>query len=248
MFTKLQILKAGENQLPFARLGLIPNIRKLLIPCNDVTSLDLELEGRYEGLEVFFEDKFLIVQHLDLSYNALDHSAIVMLATLPSLQYLDLTKNEIKDLPHTLKNMANWKDHVIEMLLPAHVAALDADGMGVSESRSTWRPITAGSMSYNQQAPSELASKRSFVKTISASRLQTPGSARGSRCPSTRNSVAARSPILDLNQDRSRLSTAESRIRKMNLKVGFPELQTLVLENNRISNPEIFEILAVLPW
>ncbi len=53
MFTKLQILKAGENQLPFARLGMIPNIRKLIMPCNDVTSLDLELEGRYEGLEVF---------------------------------------------------------------------------------------------------------------------------------------------------------------------------------------------------
>ncbi len=52
MFSKLQILKAGENLLPLARLGVIPNLRKLIFPCNGVTSLDLDLDGRFTALEV----------------------------------------------------------------------------------------------------------------------------------------------------------------------------------------------------
>lgn len=52
MFSKLQILKAGENLLPLARLGVIPNLRKLIFPCNGVSSLDLDLDGRFRALEV----------------------------------------------------------------------------------------------------------------------------------------------------------------------------------------------------
>ena len=52
MFTKLQVLKAGENALPLARLGVLPNLRRLIFPCNGVTCLDLDLDGRFKTLEV----------------------------------------------------------------------------------------------------------------------------------------------------------------------------------------------------
>ena len=77
MFTKLQILKCGENQLPFARIGLLPSLRKLIMPCNDIGSLDLEVEGRFVALEVclpfyFFYIKFKKDRD---SYNGITHTA-----------------------------------------------------------------------------------------------------------------------------------------------------------------------------
>ncbi|KAI8920315.1 hypothetical protein DFJ77DRAFT_452154, partial [Powellomyces hirtus] len=52
MFTNLQTLRCGENSLPFAKLGVFPGLRRLAIPCNGITDLDLEVEGRYLVLEV----------------------------------------------------------------------------------------------------------------------------------------------------------------------------------------------------
>jgi hypothetical protein len=52
MFTRLETLKAGENTLSFSKLGAIPSLRKLIMPCNDVVFLDLEFEGRFDYLEV----------------------------------------------------------------------------------------------------------------------------------------------------------------------------------------------------
>jgi hypothetical protein len=62
MFNKLQILKAGENTLPFARLGLLPRLRKLILPCNDICSLDLEVEGRFSYLEVSILKEFFLLK------------------------------------------------------------------------------------------------------------------------------------------------------------------------------------------
>ena len=52
MFTRLETLKAGENKLTFSKLGAIPSLRKLVIPCNEILFLDLEVEGRFDYLEV----------------------------------------------------------------------------------------------------------------------------------------------------------------------------------------------------
>lgn len=56
LFTRLETLKAGENRLPFCKLGAIPSLRKLILPCNEIVCIDLEVEGRFDYLEVRFSD------------------------------------------------------------------------------------------------------------------------------------------------------------------------------------------------
>ncbi|KAJ3164132.1 X-ray radiation resistance-associated protein 1 [Geranomyces variabilis] len=107
MFTNLQTLRCGENSLPFAKLGVLPGLRKLAIPCNGLTDLDLEVEGRY-----------LCLEHLDVSYNRLTPAAIIVLASLPSLRSLDLSTNNLAMLPDALADMTRWRDRVIESILP----------------------------------------------------------------------------------------------------------------------------------
>ena len=52
LFTRLETLKAGENKLPFSKLGAIPHLRKLILSCNEIVCLDLEVEGKFNHLEV----------------------------------------------------------------------------------------------------------------------------------------------------------------------------------------------------
>ncbi|KAJ3321966.1 hypothetical protein HDV06_003719 [Boothiomyces sp. JEL0866] len=116
MFTNLHTLMVGENALPFARLGLLPALRKLNFSCNGLKSLDLEVDGRFQSLE-----------YLDLSFNNIDRAALIVLATLPKLSYLDLTSNKIKIIHPDILDMHNWRDNVIELILPLQVAAMDFD-------------------------------------------------------------------------------------------------------------------------
>jgi Leucine-rich repeat (LRR) protein len=48
-----------------------------------------------------------------------------VLATLPNLKYLDLTKNKIKVLFNDIQDMSNWRERVIQLILPSQVAALN---------------------------------------------------------------------------------------------------------------------------
>jgi Leucine-rich repeat (LRR) protein len=234
MFSKLQILRAGENQLPFARLGVLPSLRKLIFPCNGLTSLDLDVEGRFSSLEVLYltkEQSNEIVTHLiwrkylDVSYNSVDESAILVLATLPSLEYLDLTRNNLHNLPETLKDMTKWRDRVIEFLLPDQVAELDA------VNGSFDRPPSAMSERYNRETPRELVSMRSFSRSMSK-----PGSARPDMA--TRNTNRSEA------NHRSQ-SPIEKRL-KSPLTVGFPCLRKLVLEGNKLRSFDVFHILGNL--
>ncbi|KAI8925421.1 hypothetical protein BC831DRAFT_512530 [Entophlyctis helioformis] len=143
LFTKLHTLRAGENALPFARLGILPGLKKLVLPCNGVTSLDLDVDGRFQKLE-----------HLDLSFNAIDQAAQIVIATLPCLKYLDLTSNSLSTLAPDIMNMDRWRDRVIELLLPNQVAALDAglfarpppvpSSLDISRKQSLGQPAGAG--------------------------------------------------------------------------------------------------------
>lgn len=54
LFLKLHTFRGGENKLPFARLGVLPNLRKLILPYNSISSLDLDVDGRFLKLEVTF--------------------------------------------------------------------------------------------------------------------------------------------------------------------------------------------------
>jgi hypothetical protein len=52
IFARLHTLKAGENHLPMAKLGNLPILRKLSLPCNEIDDLDLDMEGKFKNLEV----------------------------------------------------------------------------------------------------------------------------------------------------------------------------------------------------
>lgn len=160
-----------------------------------------------------------------------------MLGTLPSLEYLDLTRNSIRGFPEVLKDMSNYKDNVIELLLPKQVAQLDA-GMQASESRNSTRPLTSSTKPTGDVTENL---RRSFVKTVSQARLDTARSS----VVSPRKSTASRGEGFDRE---SRPSTTSRSIRSRTLHVGYPSLTTLILEGNKIQSPEIFGILGSLPW
>ena len=122
MFTNLHSLDVSENTLPLAKLGRLPTLKKLIFSCNGLKSLDLEVEGRFQQLE-----------YLDLSFNNIDKAAQIVLATLPNLKYLDLTRNKIKSIASDIQDMTYWKDHVIEMIMPHHVAALGLENASRSK-------------------------------------------------------------------------------------------------------------------
>jgi Leucine-rich repeat (LRR) protein len=114
MFRNLHTLNASENALPLSKLGPLTNLKRLVFSCNGVETLDLELDGKFNNLE-----------YLDLSYNKIDYSAQIVLATLPNLRYLDLTGNKIKFITPDIHDLHNWRDKVIELILPYQVAALN---------------------------------------------------------------------------------------------------------------------------
>ena len=164
------------------------------------------------------------IKYLDISYNSLDISAIAVLASLPSLKYLDLTRNGISRFPSVIKTMQKWKDYVIERLLPRQVAALDESSFAIES-----KPESNGFLSQDVHG-----SKRSFKSTVSISRSK------------SRLSVTA-DQREDFKIAESRLSSGVQRLANFIAKTGFPELQTLVLEGNNISSSDIFDTLGALP-
>ncbi|KAJ3135197.1 X-ray radiation resistance-associated protein 1, partial [Physocladia obscura] len=127
LFENLHTLWATENMLPFAKLGSLLNLRRLGLAFNEISDLDLEVDGL-----------FLMLEQLDLSYNHVTSAALIVLATLPALKSLDLTANQIREIPIQIANdMEQWREKVIELLLPNHVALLDAAFFGGSGTVAT---------------------------------------------------------------------------------------------------------------
>lgn len=91
VFNNLETLNVSENKLNFARLGALPGLKRLIMSLNDVKSLDLDVSGRFMNLT-----------SLDLSFNSINESAQILLATLPCLQSLDLTCNNIATLSNKI--------------------------------------------------------------------------------------------------------------------------------------------------
>ncbi|KAJ3118137.1 X-ray radiation resistance-associated protein 1 [Phlyctochytrium bullatum] len=144
LFTKLHTLRVGENNLPMARLGALPALKSLHLPLNGIKDLDLDLEGKFPWLE-----------YLDLSYNSLSEAAIIVLAaTLPRLKTLEITDNKIRALPKTLIDMSHWRDRVIELLLPAQVALMDAivkeEGVTAAEAAAAAAAVVGGDVNGGQ--------------------------------------------------------------------------------------------------
>ncbi|ORY36015.1 RNI-like protein [Rhizoclosmatium globosum] len=100
LFENVHTFHGGENLLPFAKLGALPSLRRLSLPFNEISDLDLEVDGLFPLLE-----------QLDLSYNHTSPAAVIVLATLPSLKSLDLTSNHITSLPiQLITSMPQWRE------------------------------------------------------------------------------------------------------------------------------------------
>ena len=116
MFENLDSLDLSENDVPFARIGIFPRLTKLNLSCNKIKGIDLDVDGR-----------FLQLKCLNLSFNRIDLPSQIVLASLPSLNYLDLSKNGITTMASQILDMSNWKDDVIELLLlPSQVSELQS--------------------------------------------------------------------------------------------------------------------------
>ncbi|KAI8892224.1 hypothetical protein BC833DRAFT_612361 [Globomyces pollinis-pini] len=209
MFVNLKSLDVSENSLPFARLGILPALKKLNFSCNGLKLLDLEVDGRFTKLEV-----------LDLSFNMLNTAAIIVLATLPKLKELNLTCNKLRDLPAQILDMTHWRDSVIELILPAQVAALDFQNMPLHaepkmfvSNEDPLRPQTAPIIKLNQ--------------TNEQSSLSKPQTAQSE----------------DIQYD----GIDDDLLTRM---IGFNSLEVLVLENNLLGaeiDSKMWRVLSQLP-
>jgi Leucine-rich repeat (LRR) protein len=155
----------------------------------------------------------------------LDISALAVLASLPSLKYLDITRNEISRFPSVIKTMHKWKDFVIERLIPTQVAAMEAS-LAATETKKENTAL----LSQDVQP-----SRRSFKSTVTISRSR-------SRLSLTDDQKE------EIRRSDSRISSVAKRLSfGFTPKTGFPELQTLILEGNNISSSDIFDTLGSLP-
>ncbi|TPX72153.1 hypothetical protein SpCBS45565_g00525 [Spizellomyces sp. 'palustris'] len=189
MFTNLASLQCGENELPFAKLGVLPELRRLVMPCNSVQDLDLEVEGR-----------FLLCEEIDLSYNALTHAGVIVLATLPNLRRLDLSSNNLRSLPVEIADMIRWRDRVIERILPKY--QLDALETGFLE----------GNVAQHATPPPETTTKEQTDSSIEvsseAAAIPAPMDTTGAAEPAADESAPVNTSSSD--QDQQQQSPQES--------------------------------------
>jgi hypothetical protein len=86
-FVNLVHVEAAENFLPLAGLGVLPRLRVLELPLNNVRSVELA-PGSFPHLRV-----------LNLAHNMVSSAALQALGALPKLESLDLSCNELETLP-----------------------------------------------------------------------------------------------------------------------------------------------------
>ncbi|KAJ1558312.1 X-ray radiation resistance-associated protein 1 [Nowakowskiella sp. JEL0078] len=233
LFTNLHSLYIGENQLSssmcLASLGALPNLRKLYMQFNGITDLDLDIENRFPFLE-----------ELDVSYNSLSDAAILVLsAVLPKLVKLDLTGNNLYYLPPEIGfDISNWKERVIELLLPEQVAEID-------RMRNTKSPAMVALL------------RKKMLESVTNSRVMSAQSRTGGDIKLSRpvssisGKIVEASNILNYNINSQQQDNIEkfSQIPKnfITTILGFPVLEHLVLEKNNFTDHTVFEILGRLP-
>lgn len=192
-----------------------------------------------------------------MSYNAIDHSAQLVLSTLPNLKHLDLTNNSIGSLTVDILYTQDWRDKVIELLLPTEVALLDAKYADSKDGQPTQnvRHTPGGRSLYNY-----LDSKHGSRK---ASNRTTPH-------PGAKNVIepSADAPVDVKKEDDDQQTASESTSDESKSveqeqhhddanvipapvpNVGFKLLDTLVLEGNHFGssgNDTFWFILSQLP-
>ncbi|KAI8811066.1 hypothetical protein BJ742DRAFT_867253 [Cladochytrium replicatum] len=240
MFTKLHTLHAGEHRLPMARLGSLPALRRLSLPCNDIRDLDLDLDGKFPLLEV-----------LDLSFNRLSDAALLVLGfCFPNLKSLDLTGNELHrlpqelggTLPHAMSGCRTWRDRVIEYLMPDMVASYDrivakvdkkADVESKDESIEEAETLETSNEGRNAEGADEPNANERPDEPESV-KYSTNGPTPGEPGPKNRTQSVES-------------TTGQSKLSDQNSPVPFSKLECLVLEKNYLDETSLIRTLKNLP-
>ncbi|KAJ3119313.1 hypothetical protein HK098_005596 [Nowakowskiella sp. JEL0407] len=228
LFTNLHTLYLGENNISssssIANLSALPALRKLYLPLNGITDLDLDLDNRFNLLE-----------ELDLSYNSLSPAGILVLAAaFPNLRKLDLTNNGLNFLPPEIGfNVSDWRERVIEYLMPEEVAKLDIKGDQIREKIGNLRESRANSGRQNVNL-GESNEENGIVpdnEIVSENEEKTDGN--------------------QLQEQQTDDLQGESLMRDQHVtlpfQIGFPKLKHLILEKNNFSDYTAFEIVRHLP-
>ena len=82
----------SENYIPLEKLRKLPAVEKINISHNQIKQLNLEKGG------------FECLQDLNMSFNFLLYGCIPQLTLIPCLMSLDLSFNELSELPESLQN------------------------------------------------------------------------------------------------------------------------------------------------
>lgn len=94
---RLHIFKGGDNKLTFKDLGALPELKTLILACNNITTIDTTSALLFPNLT-----------SLDLSFNTISQESFSVLAALPSLTRLDLSQNNIQTIPNDISDMRLW--------------------------------------------------------------------------------------------------------------------------------------------
>ena len=85
-------LNCSENYIALEKLRKLPAVEKINISHNQIKETNLEKGG------------FDCLQELNLSFNLLGYGYIPQLSLIPCLMHLDLSYNELNELPDSLEH------------------------------------------------------------------------------------------------------------------------------------------------
>jgi Leucine-rich repeat (LRR) protein len=100
-FTELLYLDVSENYLSLYSFGALPKLRELRLACNHITNLQ-ELFGFHQ------------LMYLDLSYNSIHFESLTYLCDLPILKELDLSGNQLKNLPTNFQHLEHLEKLILQ--------------------------------------------------------------------------------------------------------------------------------------
>eukprot|EP01062_Namystynia_karyoxenos_P033421 TRINITY_DN2459_c2_g1_i1.p1 TRINITY_DN2459_c2_g1~~TRINITY_DN2459_c2_g1_i1.p1 ORF type:complete len:670 (+),score=195.34 TRINITY_DN2459_c2_g1_i1:70-2010(+) len=101
-FTSLEFLDVGENPIPMGDLAALKALEELHMHCCGLGRVVVP-KGAFQRLET-----------LNLSFNALGTDSLDSLFELPCLVRLDLSCNDLVDLPHDLSRLENLRQLALE--------------------------------------------------------------------------------------------------------------------------------------
>ena len=101
-FSSLTALDLGENSLAMAKLAVFGHLRELHLYCNGIRFLEVPPTA------------FGQLKTLNLAFNCIVATTLSELAKIPTLQFLDLTSNELTSIPFAFDQLINLEVLVLE--------------------------------------------------------------------------------------------------------------------------------------